>query len=138
MFRHGVMPGLGRMREMIGLMRNHKLDNPALAIIAAHICYRLGDVEQIEDMERFEIGRGHYTPYDFLLLTGKKKPAAGRKVVGKFPLMSPSWGLLPAAEFEFDERLLKVVPALAPSLWTMATPRAGEILAQLLDARVVK
>jgi hypothetical protein len=133
MFRHGVMPSLDRMRDMIELMRNYKLDNPALAVLAAHICYRLGDIDQILDMEQYKIGGGKYTPYDFLLLTGKRKPAAKRSIVGHFPVMSPSWGLLPVAEFNYDKRLLDVAAKLVPSLWTMATPAAGDFLAQLVS-----
>jgi uncharacterized caspase-like protein len=137
MFRYGLMPPLGRVRQMIDVMRNAKLDNPALAIIAAHICYRLGDFKQIADMEKYQIGRGYYTPYDLLLLSGRKKPALGRKLVGAFPFMSPGWGILPAAEFKFDRRLLDVVGGLLPSLWTMANPTAGEKLAKLVSETAI-
>jgi Caspase domain len=133
MFQYGVMPSVERLREIILVMRYNKLDNPALAIIAGHICYRLGDLGQIADMERYEIGRGRYTPYDFLLLTGRDKPAKGRKVVGAFPLMSQGWGLLAAAEFKVDPRLQRVFAGLAPSLWTMVTPQAGEVLAEVIS-----
>jgi hypothetical protein len=133
MFRYGLMPSLERLREIILVMRKKKLDNPALAIIAGHICYRLGDIRQIADMERYSIGRGPYSPYDFRLLTGRNEVAKRRKVVGIFPLMSPSWSLLPVAEFKVDPRLKKVVGGLAPSLWTMATPKAGEVLAEVIS-----
>jgi hypothetical protein len=132
MFRYGLMPSRERVHKMISLMRNRKLDNPALAVIAAHICYRLGDLEQISGMENFEIGQGPYTPYDFLLLLGREKQKRYRKIVGEFPLMSQGWGLLPAAEFNFDRRLLTVIGGLVPSLWTMANPNAGAILADVV------
>ena len=134
MFRYGEMPSAKRLREIIRVMRINKLDNPALAILAGHICYRLGDLEQIVDMERYPIGRGNYTPYDFLLLTGRGNPTKQRKVVGAFPLMSPGWGLLTAAEFKVDPRLQPVVGKMAPSLWTMATPKAGRLLAKVISA----
>jgi hypothetical protein len=134
MFRYGVMPSLERLREIIKVMRINKLDNPALAIIAGYICYRLGELKQIVDMERYAIGRGHHTPYDFLLLTGRGKPAKGREMVGAFPLMSPGWSLLAAAEFKVNPLLQRVVGGIAPSLWTMATPQAGKLLAKVISA----
>ncbi len=133
MFRYGMMPSFAGVGGMIALMRDHKYDNPALAIVAAHICHRLGDFEQITDMEKYEIGRGLYTPYDLVLLSGHEKPAGGRKLVGTFPFLSRGWGLLSAAEFQFDKRLLRVVGGLTPSLWTMANPDAGTILAELVS-----
>jgi hypothetical protein len=118
---------------MIDRMRDSKFENPALAIVAAHICYRLGELEQIYDMEKYPIGLGPYTPYDFVLLTGRKEPAHSRKTVGKFPLLSPGWGLLPGAEFKVDKRLAKVVSGLIPSLWTFADPVAGRVLADIVS-----
>jgi hypothetical protein len=69
-------------RETDGMLAESKLDNPALAIVAAHICYRLGELEQIYDMENYPIGRGAYTPCDFLLLTGRKWAADYHRRVG--------------------------------------------------------
>jgi hypothetical protein len=132
MFRYGMMPTLKEAQQMIQLMRNHKYDNPALAIIAAHICHRLGDLEQIIDMENYDIGRGSHTPYDLILLSGQQEPARMRKPVGVFPFLSRGWGLLSAAEFNVDQRLLGLVGGLAPSLWTMATPEVGLALAELI------
>jgi Caspase domain len=134
MFRFGLLPARDRLRQIVDRLRDGKFENPALAIVAAHICYRLGELEQIFDMEKFEIGRGPYTPYDFLLLTGRKKPARVRRTVGYFPLLSPAWGLLPVAEVEVDQRLQSVMRGLAPSLWTFANPDAGAVLAEIVEA----
>jgi hypothetical protein len=133
MFRYGMMPSLEEVRRMIALMRNSKYENPALAIVAAHICHRLGDFEQITDIEQYDIGLGPYTPYDLVLLSGHKKPAGRRMLVGAFPFFSRGWGLLSAAEFKFDKKLLSVVSGLTPSLWTMANPDAGTILVDLIS-----
>jgi hypothetical protein len=133
MFRFGLTPTTERLHTMIDRMRDSKFENPALAIVAAHVCYRLGEPEQIYDMENYPIGRGAYTPYDFLLLTGRTKPAHYRTTVGKFPLLSPGWELLPGAEFEVDKRLAGVVCGLIPSLWTFADPVAGSVLADIVS-----
>lgn len=132
MFRFGLMPPRERLLRIVDQMREIKFDNPAFAVLAAHICYRIGEDQQIYDMEHYPIGRGWYTPYDFLLLTGRKTPSNYRKLVGRFPLLSAGWGLLAGAEFELDERLSAVPSGLVPSLWTFADARAGALLADVI------
>jgi hypothetical protein len=133
MFRFGLMPSPARLQAMIQKMRESKFENPALAVIAAHICYRLGDLSQIYEMENYPIGRGPYTPYDFLLLTGRKEPGPYRKTAGHFPILSSGWGLLPGAEFSVNQKLLVAARGLAPSLWTFADPTAGEVLLEIVS-----
>jgi hypothetical protein len=130
MFRYGLMPSRQRAHEMIDTIRRNPTINPALAIVAAHVCLRLGDHQQIADIARH--GWEHFMPYDLHLLSAQVQPAGIRSVVGTFPFMSPSWALLSAGEVEFDERLLGMVGGLLPCLWTMANPVVGAQLAEFV------
>jgi hypothetical protein len=132
MFRHGIMIERRRLDQVIAAFRDGKAENPALAVLAAHICFRIGDLEQIADMQRWPIGGGSYTPYDFLLLTGEKKPMRRRMLAGDLPIMSPAWGLLPAAGFGVDNLVREAAGGAMPSLWTMVNAEAGEKLAEYL------
>jgi hypothetical protein len=135
MFRFGRVPTYDQIREMIDLMRSPKAYNPALAIMAAYMCHRIGDFDQIADMQQYPIGLGSYTPFDLVLLSGEAGPRPGRLMISEFPLMSPGWGLLSTADVRFDERLVSVARGVRPSLWTMVDEKRGELLAELVAGR---
>lgn len=109
-----------------------KSANPAFAILAAYVCQRIGELDQIEDMEYFDIGMGPYTPFDFLLLTGRERAASGRTLVGEYPLLSTGWSLLSLAEVSLDPRIAVVAVGVKPSLWTMLNAEAGALLASVI------
>ncbi len=134
MLRHGAMPGEKRITQMVQFLRQRKDVNPALAVVAAHVCHRVGDFVTIKDMENYDIGMGHFSPFDLILLSGSFTPRSGRIQVGKFPFMSRGWGLLGAANFQIDARLFDASRGVGPSLWSMANPEAGEILAEIVQS----
>lgn len=135
MLRRGILQKTEHVSEMIALLRHQKMSNPAAAIVAAHICDRVGDLDQIADMQNYPIGGGRYTPYDLVLFSREGKPEQERLLIGRFPFLARGWGLLAAAEFEVDPRLLNVVSGLLPCVWTMANAKAGEILADITQER---
>lgn len=132
MFRRGVMPDQQELDRIIDVMRRNKARNPALAVLAAHICHRLGRFDSIADMENYEIGVGAYTPFDLVLLSGRAKPLPYRMLVGRFPFLSRGWGLLAGSDLAFDRRLPALACGITPSLWTMATPEVAGALAEMV------
>lgn len=131
MLRHGQMPEEWRVQQMVSQLRDGKDDNPALAILAAHLCQRIGDVTNIREMQYFPIGLGAHTPFDLLLLSGSR--TASRTVVGQFPFLARGWALLRPEVPWVDSRLLAAAENIAPSLWTLAEPTAAEIMLDVMQ-----
>jgi hypothetical protein len=129
---HGVLPSTERMQTIVGTLRVDKSANPALAIIAAHICQRMGDWDTIRDLQHCEIGGGSYMPYDLVLLAPRSADPH-RVVVGDFPLMSRGWALLPPDETPTE--LSELGRYITPSLWTMVNPEGGEHMRAYLKKR---
>jgi hypothetical protein len=132
LFRHGLTLPIERVREMIAIMRNHKLENPALAILAAYLSQRSGDLKQIDEMMLYPIGDGPYVPFDLTLLTDHKG-YSDADIVGSFPFMSLGWSLLQRDALP-DAKLQKLVMCLTPSMWTMVEKVGGEVLSELIAA----
>jgi hypothetical protein len=127
---NGVLPTKARAQAIINTLRSDKQANPAFAIVAGHVCQRVGEWSAITDMEYYDIGGGAYTPYDLVLLTGHL--AAGRKLVGDCPLMSRGWALLPP---DTPAKITSLVRYITPSLWTMLGPGGGAELRHYLETR---
>ena len=137
MFRLGIMIDRQRLDVIIDQLRYGKAENPALAVIAAHICFRIGDFEQIGRHGEMANRRRCLHAIRFATFDGKTKPAANRTLVGDLPIMSPAWGLLPTAEFEVDNRVKAAAGGVALSLWTMVNAAAGQKLAEHLQSAEV-
>jgi hypothetical protein len=134
----GMAPDPARTRNLVGVLRNYKSDNPALAIIAAYLCDSIGDWGTIADMEHYDIGGGRYTPYDLTFLSGAPT-LPGRTVVGSFPVLSRGWTLLPSSEFDVPKQARRLRQHMAPSLWSMAKPEGALLMQELvmIEAEVV-
>lgn len=123
----GALPERARIDEMVDTLRSDKQTNPALAIIAAHICQRIGALGPVREMASFhDIGGGPFTPYDVALIAAEPL-LAGRVVVGVCPLMSRGWALpLEGPALQAASR------CVAPSLWTLLRPEGAAPLKPLI------
>jgi hypothetical protein len=127
--RNGVLPDKARLDQIVETLRMEKFYNPALAVLAANVCHKMGDRKTLLDMAQFPVGIRNFAPYDWAVLAGlERSTSSGRTVVGSFPLMSFTWAALAAADFDLPEPMFEAQRKLLPSLWTMTTAEGVEIL----------
>lgn len=112
-------------------MQLGKSIDPSLALYSAHGYASLGDQERLDEMYHFLKNDHGRVPVDVGLLAGRmiERGLESYEFVPFLPMLSQSWGLLPAYNVSFPVGLEEIDRHLVTgSLWSLYTPQGVELI----------
>jgi hypothetical protein len=113
--------------------------DPSLALYAAHAYRDQGKRNRIKTMAGYLQDDLNFIPFDIALMAGRLKSSSQDNVFPCLPMLSQTWAILPAYEYEFPEGLAGIAQHVMPhSLWTVFDASGVELISRAIEEGQIK